>query len=308
MSDKLPALPNFSRLSERVWRILGLNPGQWTLQGTNTYLVGLGPQKILIDCGEGEPAYLPLLLDSLRQISPDAFISDVIITHCHVDHWRGLKDVLPVFEKAKVHKYPLPSGCHDEEDHMLGFPIIEVHPLHDNQLIQLPNTTLRVIHTPGHAKDHCALWLEEEGVLFTGDCVLGHGTAVFDDLHEYMTSLRRMSTFHPTKLYPGHGPVIENGMERIKQYIEHREQREKQIISLMLQDQSKHWTVLEMVDHLYQGYDSRMYAVIIRQVALHMLKLEVDGKAKLVDGSSGYDKTNVFEMIDKSWCYMTARL
>ncbi|ORX57649.1 beta-lactamase-like protein, partial [Hesseltinella vesiculosa] len=171
--------------------------------GTNTYLVGKGNRKILIDAGEGEDGYLSLLKESLKSISPDAYISDILITHCHHDHWRGVPDilsselndsVLPI----RVHKFPLDKSGQDHHNHMDFFPRnIELEDLHDHQVFYLDNdieleeqsdnlttTTLHVMHTPGHAEDHCCFWLEEEKVVFTGDCVLGHGYVVFNELDD----------------------------------------------------------------------------------------------------------------------------
>ncbi|KAI9271506.1 putative metallo-beta-lactamase domain protein, partial [Phascolomyces articulosus] len=262
--EKLVSIPAFAQLSKQVWRVLGLNPGKFTLQGTNTYLLGSGARKLLIDTGEGIPEYAPLLHESLQKISPDAYISDIIITHSHPDHYGGLKDILGIFP----------------ED-------VPYEPLFDGKVFKADAVTLRTVHTPGHTKDHCTFLFEEENSLFTADCVLGQGTAVFEDLHEYIVSLKKILEFKPGKLYPGHGPVIEEGTAKIKEYISHRELREQQLVNLLTsKEDKKQWTSMEVTSVLYKDYPESLHLPAARGIMLILQKLEKEGKAKMEKGST----------------------
>ena len=64
----LGELADIEVLSPLMTRLLGQNPGPYTLQGTNTYLVGAGPRRILVDTGEGRAEYQALLAQYIALI------------------------------------------------------------------------------------------------------------------------------------------------------------------------------------------------------------------------------------------------
>ena len=53
---------------------------------------------------------------------------------------------------------------------------------------------LQVMHTPGHSVDSVCYYLEDEGILFTGDTILGGSTTTITDLAAYMKTLERLET------------------------------------------------------------------------------------------------------------------
>lgn len=117
------------------------------------------------------------------------------------------------------------------------------------EILRTEGATLRVMHTPGHAENHASFVLEEEQSIFSGDHVLGFGTTVVSDLHDYMLSLHQLLEVKPNRLYPGHGPHIEDGSGLLTRYNAHRFQREAQIVELL----EEHWRERSGEDNIAEG-------------------------------------------------------
>ncbi|TLD33789.1 hypothetical protein PspLS_01223 [Pyricularia sp. CBS 133598] len=273
MATPLPHLPEVERLSPACVRILGGNPGKFTLQGTNTYLVGTGRRRILIDTGEGRSSWITALTRTLRE--DDATVTDVILTHWHPDHVGGVKDVLAqVNADARVHKKHRPSHADDRE--------LDIQ---DGDVFQADGASLRAVHSPGHTTDHIALVLQEEDAMFTGDNVLGHGTSVYEDLGDYMRSLGKMQPLFRGRAYPGHGPVIDNGPAKIQEYIFHRQQREDQVLQTLQSttkdasdDTSRGMTAGELVKIIYSDIREELHPAAEKGVRQILGKLQQEQK------------------------------
>lgn len=89
---------------------------------------------------------------------------------------------------------------------------------------------MRAVHAPGHSHDHMCFILEEENAMFTGDNVLGHGTAAVEKLSTWMASLRLMQSHNCTIGYPAHGDVVQNLPQKITMELSQKSKREEQVI------------------------------------------------------------------------------
>lgn len=265
-------LPDFARHSPRVATVLGHNPSAFTGPGTNTYLVGTGPRPILLDTGQGVPLWLDLLSQALRELANGDGIDKIVLTHAHVDHIGGVKQVVARFGRVEVMKKPWPG--HDEA---AGVPIT---PIDDGAVIRTEGATLRAVHTPGHAPDHLCYYLEEEKALFTGDVVLGAGTTVIPDdtgdLGEYMNSLHRLLELDVETIYPAHGPVIRNPDAKIREYIAHRELRERQVLDALAHNRGLE--VMTIVKQIYFDVPEYLHPAAASSVRSHLKKLRKEGR------------------------------
>ena len=91
------------------------------------------------------------------------------------------------------------------------------------------------LHLPGHAPDHLVLVAGDAG--FTGDAVLGEGSVFVapggGGLAAYLDGLRRLRALGLARLYPGHGPVIEDAEARLDEYVAHRLERERRLLAAL---------------------------------------------------------------------------
>jgi glyoxylase-like metal-dependent hydrolase (beta-lactamase superfamily II) len=248
--------------------IHAFNPGPMTGDGNWTWLIP-GRLPTLIDAGTGDPRHL----DALEQALDGAALAQVLVTHAHVDHASGAPALAARFRGARFFKMPW-------EDRDVRWPV-DWEPLGEGSLVDAGDATLRAIHTPGHAPDHLCFWHEESRTLFAGDLAMKGQTVYIPpslrgDLSQYLTSLDRVLALSPTRLLPAHGPVIENPEGLLRGYIEHRHEREAQVVAALRQGEA---TPDALVPVVYRGLKPHLLQVARETILAHLLKLERDGRA-----------------------------
>ncbi|KOS19952.1 Beta-lactamase-like protein 2 [Escovopsis weberi] len=227
-------------MSPRVLRVLGQNPGKFTFQGTNTYIVGTGAERLLVDTSGGEPEWAELISSTLA--SRGISLSHVLLTHWHGDHTGGVPDLVrmyPHLERGGIFK-------HDPEGIQRG--------ISDGQVFPVEGATVRALHTPGHSEDHMCFVLEEEQAMFTGDNVLGHGTSAVEDLGTFMATLRRMHAQGCRTGYSAHGVAIADLQAKLDAELTAKTRREGQVMRALGEVRSrggKSASVRDIVGEVY---------------------------------------------------------
>jgi glyoxylase-like metal-dependent hydrolase (beta-lactamase superfamily II) len=250
------------------------NPGPMTGSGNNTYLIAsaAGPAA-LVDAGVGAPGHLQDLCSALD--SAGATLTNVLVTHGHLDHAGGAAAIAAAHSTAHFRKYPWPG---QDDRYAVTWEI-----LRDGDVVEIGLERLRTLHTPGHSPDHLAFLHEPSSTVFTGDLVvLGSSVMIHasrgGNLVQYMASLERILSISPRVLLPAHGPCIDDPHTLLVSYLEHRRMRERQVIDAL---KAGHATVEAIAETIYDRLDPALMDAARENVSAHLEKLRAEGTASV---------------------------
>ena len=229
-----------------------LNASEWTgPTGNNTYLFP-GPPSILIDAGVGHPEHVDAIARALEGRPLDV----LLITHNHSDHAKGTPQLLARWPRLIVR----------------GGPGV---PLHDGEVFETRGERLSALYTPGHAPDHYCFVNKTTRETFCGDLARVGGTIVIPaskggNLQAYVNSLLRVRALNPPRLFPAHGPVIEDPERLLDEYVAHRQLRDRQVRAALAAGLT---TPDEIVAHLYPRLSAALVPAARESVLAHLQQI-----------------------------------
>ena len=175
-------------------------------------------------------------------------IEGIVLTHSHADHSEGVRE--------------------------LGMEAVQPA---DGERVG----PFEAIATPGHSRDSVCLLYGR--VLFTGDTVLGAGSVFVSpgegSLSAYLESLERLLTLELDAICPGHGPVVTDPAAKLREYRDHRLEREAKVIAALdAGARTRH----ELLAHAWSEVDFSISPMIRAAgqatLAAHLEKLGEEGR------------------------------
>lgn len=272
------------QVSPLIRRLVANNPGPFTFRGTGVYIIGRG-QVAIIDPGPNNIEHIEALL---RAVEGET-VTHILVTHRHMDHSPAAH---PLAERTGAKVYastipPKPSDCDalrlEASDDHLFTPHINVE---DGERFSGPGWTIEAVFTPGHTTNHMAYALLEENALFPGDHIMGWSTTVIGppdgDMSAYFASLEKVRDRGFSTIWPTHGPPItEDPSGFVQAFIDHRLERERQIITQM---QAGKTQIKDMVSVIYADVDKRLHPAACHSVLAHMIRLVELGRVECMGG------------------------
>jgi len=191
-----------------IARLRADNPSPYTLDGTNTWVIGRDPAWV-VDPGPPLDAHLDAVA---AEVAARGGAGGIALTHDHADHVEGVQAL-----RERLGGPPVAAARHPADV-----------ALADGDAFG----PLRALAVPGHADDHLAF--VAGAAAFTGDAVLGTGSVfVTSRLGEYLAALERLRALGLAVLCPGHGPPVFDPDAKLGEYLAHRAERERKLLAAL---------------------------------------------------------------------------
>ncbi|MBS2038973.1 MBL fold metallo-hydrolase [bacterium] len=215
----------------------------------------LGQDRVLlVDPGSEE-------MSRVEALNPQ--VEAVILTHHHPDHVSGV---------ARCRELGWPIWAHRRTAECLNLKVDRE--LQDEDQVQ----DWRVLHTPGHASGHLALWHETYRVLLCGDLASGVSTILVPvpdgNMSEYLESLQRCRELKPRLVLPSHGGPFGPGSDLIGQTLKHRLERESRVKAAL------GGNFEQILAEAYADVSGPTLEYARISLLAHLQKLERDGRAQ----------------------------
>ncbi len=278
MAAEIPFRREFSfeygrleRVAPGIRRIVARNPSPFTFHGTGTYVVGDG-EVAVIDPGPDLDEHVAALLTGLSGEQ----VTHILITHTHRDH-------SPAAAALKAATGAPTYGFGPHAGGKRGDPAVEEGgdwdfapdvTVHDGDAIAGAGWRFEAVHTPGHTSNHLCFALPDQGILFSGDHVMGWSTSVIappdGEMSAYMASLDKLLGRSDAVYWPTHGPAITEPQAHVRAFVAHRREREAGILECLAAGSGR---IDAIVDKLYVGLQPGLRRAAGRSVHAHLIDL-----------------------------------
>ena len=295
-----------------VRRVIAENPSKFTYHGTGTYIVG-GDTAGSGDVAVIDPGpQLDSHRDALAAALAGCTVRSILVTHCHADHsplagWLAAEtgaetfafgphgdtswdigddppEVVAVEEREAAERAAAADAASTEpvlEESTDRNFVPDVVVRTGDEVVAGDGWQMTALHTPGHTSNHTCFALDDgtTRTLFTGDHVMGWSTTVVSppdgDMAAYLESLRSVAGRRDDIAIPTHGPPIGDPQRFVEDLVEHRLERERQVLAAVRAGTA---TIPAMVEQLYVGVRRELYKPARRSVLAHLVKLVADGE------------------------------
>ena len=278
--DFVPAHGEPVPVAPGITRITVNNPSPFTFHGTNTYIVG-DRSVCVVDPGPEDEAHFEALMRALEGRE----VTHIAVTHTHRDHSplaRRLKDATGAVTVAQgPHRAARP--LHDGETNPFGESAdMDFAPdiaLDHGARIEGDGWALTALFTPGHAANHVAFAVGDDGIVLSGDHVMAWSTSIVappdGSMADYMASLDMLIERSDRLFLPGHGGPVADPPAFLRGLRTHRRMRERAVLERIRAGDRK---IPDMVKAIYRQTDPRLHGAAALSVLAHIEDLVERGE------------------------------